>query len=169
MISPTGDIRPPVRHRAKQARLLSLIGRSRNSYVATLVERHSRYVMLVKVANKDTESVVSALIRQSQRLPSELYQSLTWDRGKELADHQRLTLATEIDVYFCDPRCPWQRGSSENTNRLLRQYLPRGTDLSLHSQAKLSAIARRLNERPRKTLLFQTPAEKFAECVAAIS
>ena len=91
------------------------------------------------------------------------------DRGKELADHQRLTLATEIDVYFCDPRCPWQRGSSENTNRLLRQYLPRGTDLSLHSQAKLSAIARRLNERPRKTLLFQTPAEKFAECVAAIS
>jgi IS30 family transposase len=145
-----------------------LIGGSRNSYVATLVERHSRYVMLVKVANKDTESVVSALIKQSQRLPSELYRSLTWDRGKELADHQRLTLATEVDVYFCDPRCPWQRGSSENTNRLLRQYLPRGTDLSLHSQAQLSAIARQLNERPRKTLLYQTPAEKFAECVAAI-
>jgi IS30 family transposase len=142
---------------------------SRNSYVATLVERHSRYVMLVKVANKDTESVVSALIKQSQRLPSELYRSLTWDRGKELADHQRLTFATEVDVYFCDPRCPWQRGSNENTNRLLRQYLPRGTDLSLHSQAKLSAIARQLNERPRKTLLYQTPAEKFAECVAAIS
>jgi IS30 family transposase len=146
-----------------------LIGGSRNSYVATLVERHSRYVMLVKVANKDTESVVSALIKQSQRLPSEFYRSLTWDRGKELADHQRLTLATEIDVYFCDPRCPWQRGSNENTNRLLRQYLPRGTDLSLYSQAKLSAIARQLNERPRKTLLYQTPAEKFAECVAAIS
>jgi len=146
-----------------------LIGGSRNSYVATLVERHSRYVMLVKVANKDTESVVSALIKQSQRLPNELYRSLTWDRGKELADHQRLTLATEVDVYFCDPRCPWQRGSNENTNRLLRQYLPRGTDLSLHSQAKLSAIARQLNERPRKTLLYQTPAEKFAECVAAIS
>ncbi|WP_036054530.1 IS30 family transposase, partial [Bradyrhizobium sp. URHD0069] len=89
-------------------------------------------------------------------------------RGKELADHQRLTLATEVDVYFCDPRSPWQRGSNENTNRLLRQYLPRGTDLSLHSQAKLSAIARQLNERPRKTLLYQTPAEKFAECVAAI-
>ena len=94
---------------------------------------------------------------------------MTWDRGKELADHQRLTLATEVDVYFCDPRCPWQRGSNENTNRLLRQYLPRGTDLSLYSQAKLSAIAKQLNERPRKTLLFQTPAEKFAECVAAIS
>jgi IS30 family transposase len=145
-----------------------LIGRSGNSYVATLVERHSRYVMLVKVANKDTESVVSVLISQSQRLPSELYRSLTWDRGKELADHQRLTLATEVEVYFCDPRSPWQRGSNENTNRLLRQYLPRGTDLSLHSQAKLSAIARQLNERPRKTLLYQTPAEKFAECVAAI-
>jgi IS30 family transposase len=113
--------------------------------------------MLVKIANKDTESVVSALIKQSQRLPSELYRSLTWDRGKELADHQRLTLATKIDVYFCDPRCPWQRGSNENTNRLLRRYLPRGIDLSLCSQAKLSAIAKQLNERPRKTLLFQTP------------
>jgi len=111
-----------------------LIGGSRNSYVATLVERHSRYVMLIKIANKDTESVVSALIKQSQRLPSELYRSLTWDRGKELADHQRLTLATEVEVYFCDPRSPWQRGSNENTNRLLRQYLPRGSDLSLHSQ-----------------------------------
>ena len=145
-----------------------LIGGSGNSYVATLVERHSRYVMLVKVANKDTESVVSALIKQSHRLPTELYRSLTWDRGKELADHQRLTLATQVEVYFCDPQSPWQRGSNENTNRLLRQYLPRGTDLSLHSQAKLSAVARQLNERPRKTLLYQTPAEKFAECVAAI-
>jgi IS30 family transposase len=105
-----------------------LIDGSRNKLLATLVERHSRYVMLVKVANKDAESVVSALIKQSQRLPSELYRSLTWDRGKELADHQRLALATEVDVYFCDPRSPWQRGSNENTNRLLRQYLPRGTD-----------------------------------------
>jgi IS30 family transposase len=146
-----------------------LIGGSRNSYVATLVERHSRYVMLIKVANKDTESVVTALIKQARRLPSELYQSLTWDRGKELADHQRLTLASDVEVYFCDPQSPWQRGTNENTNRLLRQYLPRGTDLSLHSQAKLSAIARQLNERPRKTLLYQTPADKFAECVAAIS
>ncbi len=146
-----------------------LIGGSKNSYIATLVERHSRYVMLVKVANKDTESVISALIKQSQRLPRELYKSLTWDRGKELADHPRLALETDVEVYFCDPHAPWQRGSNENTNRLLRQYLPRGTDLSSHSQAKLSAIARQLNERPRKTLQYQTPAEKFAECVAAIS
>jgi IS30 family transposase len=145
-----------------------LIGGSRNSYVATLVERHSRYVMLVKVAGKDTESVVSALIEQSRQLPSELYQSLTWDRGKELAGHKRLALASDVEVYFCDPRSPWQRGSNENTNRLLRQYLPQGTDLSLHSQAQLTAIARQLNERPRKTLLYQTPAERFAECVAAI-
>ena len=119
-----------------------LIGGSKNSYVATLVERHSRYVMLVKVANKDTESVVTALIKQSRKLPSELYRSLTWDRGKELADHKRLALAADVEVYFCDPRSPWQRGSNENTNRLLRQYLPHGTDLSLHSQAQLSAIAR---------------------------
>ena len=146
-----------------------LIGGSKNSYIATLVERHSRYVMLIKVANKDTESVVSALIKQSQKLPGELYKSLTWDRGKELADHQRLAIAADVEVYFCDPRSPWQRGSNENTNRLLRQYLPRGTDLSVHSQAKLSAIARQLNERPRKTLLYQTPAERFAECVAAIN
>jgi IS30 family transposase len=146
-----------------------LIGGSKNSYIATLVERQSRYVMLVKVANKDTESVISGLIKSAQRLPRELYKSLTWDRGKELADHPRLTLATEVDVYFCDPQSPWQRGSNENTNRLLRQYLPRGTDLSVHSQAKLSAIARQLNERPRKTLKYQTPAEKFAECVASIS
>ena len=146
-----------------------LIGGSKNSYIVTLVERQSRYVMLAKVANKDTESVISALVRQSRRLPKELYKSLTWDRGKELADHPRLTLAADIEVYFCDPHAPWQRGSNENTNRLLRQYLPRGTDLSAHSQAKLSAIARQLNERPRKTLQYQTPAEKFAQCVAAIN
>ena len=146
-----------------------LVGGSRNSYIATLVERHSRYVMLVKVASKDTESVVTALIEQSRKLPGELYQSLTWDRGKELADHKRLALASDVEVYFCDPRSPWQRGSNENTNRLLRPYLPHGTDLSLHIQAQLSAIARQLNERPRKTLLYRTPAETFAECVAAIS
>ncbi len=145
-----------------------LIGGSKNSYIATLVERHSRYVMLAKVPNKDTQSVVSALIKQSQKLPRELYKSLTWDRGKELADHKRFTLATEIDVYFCDPQSPWQRGSNENTNRLLRQYFPKGTDLSLHSQAHLNKIARQLNERPRKTLQFETPAERFNACVASI-
>lgn len=144
-----------------------LIAGSRNSYIATLVERQSRYVMLAKVTNKDTASVVSALIKQARKLPRELYQSLTWDRGKELADHQRFTLATDVDVYFCDPRSPWQRGTNENTNRLLRQYLPKGTDLSVFSQAKLSAVARQLNERPRKTLHFHTPAEMFAQCVAA--
>ena len=125
--------------------------------------------MLVKVTNKDTESVVTALIKSARRFPRELYKYLTWDRGKELADHPRLTLPTDVDVYFCNPQSPWQRGSNENINRLLRQYLPRGTNLSVHSQAKLSAIARQLNERPRKTLQYQTPAEKFAECVASIN
>jgi len=143
-----------------------LIAGSNNSYIATLVERHTRYVMLAKVKNKDTESVVSALIKQSKKLPDELYKSLTWDRGKELADHQRFTLETDIDVYFCDPRSPWQRGSNENTNGLLRQYFPKGTDLSAHSQTKLNAVARQLNERPRKTLEFETPAQRFNACVA---
>ncbi len=143
-----------------------LIAGSRNSYIATLVERQSRYVMLVKVANKDTASVVSALIKQARKLPRQLYQSLTWDRGKELADHRRFTLAVDVGVYFCDPRSPWQRGTNKNTNRLLCQYLPKGTNLSLFSQAKLSAVARQLNERPRKTLLFRTPAEMFAKRVA---
>jgi IS30 family transposase len=146
-----------------------LIGGSKNSYIATLVERHSRYVMLVKVANKDTAGVVSALIKHSRKLPSELYKSLTWDRGKELADHKRFTLATNVDVYFCDPQSPWQRGSNENTNGLLRQYFPKGTDLSVHSQAHLNKIARQLNERPRKTLDFETPAVRFGACVAATS
>jgi len=144
-----------------------LIAGSKNSYIATLVERQTRYVMLAKVKNKDTESVVSALIKQSKKLPTELYKSLTWDRGKELSDHQRFTLETNIDVYFCDPQSPWQRGSNENTNGLLRQYFPKKTDLSVHSQAKLNAVARRLNERPRKTLEFETPASRFSKCVAA--
>jgi len=146
-----------------------LIAGSKNSYIATLVERHSRYVMLVKVKNRDTESVVSGLIKQSKKLPDELYKSLTWDRGSELADHKRFTMETNIKVYFCDPRSPWQRGSNENTNRLLRQYFPKGTDLSVHSQAKLNAVARQLNERPRKTLGYETPADKFNACVASIS
>ena len=146
-----------------------LIEGSNNSYIATLVERHSRYVMLAKVVRKDTKTVISALIKQSKKLPTELYKSLTWDRGKEMADHRRFTLATNIDVYFCDPSSPWQRGSNENTNRLLRQYFPKGTDLSVHSQAKLSAVARQLNERPRKTLKYETPADRFNACVASIS
>ena len=125
---------------------------SKNSYIATLVERHTRYVMLAKVANKDTQTVISALIKQAKKLPSELYKSLTWDRGKELTDHRRFTLATNIDVYFCDPQSPWQRGSNENTNGLLRQYFPKGADLSVHSQAHLNKVARQLNERPRETL-----------------
>jgi len=144
-----------------------LIAGSNNSYIATLVERHSRYVMLAKVKSKKTEAVISALIKQSKKLPTELYKSLTWDRGSELADHQRFTLTTNIDVYFCDPSSPWQRGSNENTNRLLRQYFPKGTDLSVHSQSKLSAVARQLNERPRKTLDFETPAQRFNACVAS--
>ena len=144
-----------------------LICGSSNSFIATLVERQTRYVMLAKVNGKDTESVINALIKQAKKLPGELYQSLTWDRGSEMADHQRFTLDTDIQVYFCDPQSPWQRGSNENTNRLLRQYLPKGTNLSLHSQAKLNAIARQLNERPRKTLGYETPAERFNACVAS--
>jgi IS30 family transposase len=144
-----------------------LLSGSKNSHIATLVERHTRYVMLAKVTNKETQTVVSALIKQAKKLPNELYKSLTWDRGKEFADHRRFTLATDIDVYFCDPQSPWQRGSNENTNGLLRQYFPKGTDLSVHSQAHLNKVARQLNERPRKTLEFETPAERFNACVAS--
>jgi IS30 family transposase len=139
-----------------------------NSQIATLVERHTRYVMLAKVPSKDSETVINALIKQAHQLPRELYKSLTWDRGKEMADHQRFTLDTDIKVYFCDPQSPWQRGSNENTNGLLRQYFPKGTDLSVHSQAKLNAVARQLNERPRKTLDYETPAQRFNACVASI-
>src|SRR5678816_241713 len=126
-----------------------------------------RVMMLAKVAGKDTRTVVTALIKQAKKLPKELYKSLTWDRGKELTDHRRFTLATKIDVYFCDPQSPWQRGSNENTNGLLRQYFPKGTDLSVHSQAHLNKVARQLNERPRETLQFETPAERFNACVAS--
>jgi IS30 family transposase len=139
---------------------------SRNSRIATLVERHTRYAMLVKVTGKDTETVITALIKHARKLPQELYQSLTWDRGKEMAEHKRFTLATDIQVYFCDPQNPWQRGTNENTNGLLRQYFPKGTDLSGYSQAQLNAVARQLNERPRKTLNFETPAERFHQTVA---
>ena len=137
------------------------------SQIATLVERHTRYVMLVKVASKDTETVISALIKNARKLPQELFKSLTWDRGKEMAGHKRFTLATDIKVYFCDPHSPWQRGSNENTNGLLRQYFPKGTDISGYSQAQLNAVARKLNERPRKTLNYETPAERFSQSVAS--
>jgi IS30 family transposase len=143
-----------------------LICGSSNSYVVTLVERHSRYVMLGKVPNRDSQSVTTALIALAQRLPDELLKSLTWDRGKEMARHKRFTLATDAAVYFCDPQSPWQRGSNENTNGLLRQYFPKGTNLSVHTQDRLDEIARQLNGRPRKTLGFETPAERFEACVA---
>jgi IS30 family transposase len=141
---------------------------SKNSQIATLVERHTRYAMLVKVTGKDSETVINALIKHARKLPEELYQSLTWDRGKEMAEHKRFTLATDIQVYFCDPQNPWQRGSNENTNGLLRQYFPKGTDLSGYTQVQLNAVARQLNERPRKTLNFETPAERFHQTVASI-
>jgi IS30 family transposase len=140
---------------------------SNNSQIATLVERHTRYVMLVRVNSKDTETVINALIKQAHKLPRELYKSLTWDRGKEMADHQRFSLATDIKVYFCDPQHPWQRGSNENTNGLLRQYFPKGMDLTDVHQNRLNAVARQLNERPRKTLDYRTPAERFSQCVAS--
>jgi transposase, IS30 family len=141
---------------------------SRHSQSATLVERHTRYCMLVNVPSKDTETVINALIQHAHTLPRELYKSLTWDRGKEMADHRRFSLATDIQVYFCDPQHPWQRGSNEQINGLLRQYFPKGMDLSGIHQNKLNAVARQLNERPRETLNFETPAERFAQCVASI-
>jgi IS30 family transposase len=143
-----------------------LLSGSNNTHMATLVERHSRFTLLVKVAGKDTASVVEALIPQVRRLPATLRRSLTWDRGMEMAAHKQLTVATKVQVYFCDPHSPWQRGTNENTNRLLRQYFPRGTDLARYSQADLNKVAVRLNQRPRKTLAFQTPAEKLQTRVA---
>jgi IS30 family transposase len=143
-----------------------LVFGSGNSQVATLVERQTRYLMLIKLDGKDSQTVINALIKSARRLPQELYKSLTWDRGTEMHGHKKFTMATDIRVYFCDPKSPWQRGSNENTNGLLRQYLPKGMNLSGYSQIQLNAIARQLNERPRKTLGFQTPAEMFSECVA---
>jgi IS30 family transposase len=143
-----------------------LLSGSKNSHIATLVERRSRFVMLVKLNGKDSDSVVGALIHQVQNLPNGLMTSLTWDRGTELAYHRKFTVATDVSVYFCDPQSPWQRGSNENTNGLLRQYLPKGTDLSVYTQNDLDQVALRLNTRPRKTLGFQTPADRFETAVA---
>lgn len=144
-----------------------LVFGSCSSQIATLVERQTRYVMLVKLEGKDSQTVVNALIKHARKLPQELYKSLTWDRGTEMHGHKQFTLATDIQVYFRDPQSPWQRGSNENTNGLLRQYLPKGIDISGYSQSQLNAIARELNGRPRKTLGFRTPAEMFSECVAS--
>jgi IS30 family transposase len=144
-----------------------LITGSKNTHIATLVERYSRFTILVKVRGKDTISVVTALTKQVRKLPSELRRSLTWDRGMEMARHTEFTVATDVQVYFCDPQSPWQRGTNENTNRLLRQYFPKGTDLSGYSQLDLNKVALRLNQRPRKTLGFRTPADKLKESVAS--
>ncbi|MGH9687090.1 MAG: IS30 family transposase [Candidatus Acidiferrales bacterium] len=144
-----------------------LLSGSRNSHIVTLVERHSRFAMLIKVPSKDTAVVVTALSRHIRKLPATLRRSLTWDRGLEMAKHKDFTVATDVQVYFCDPQSPWQRGTNENTNLLLRQYFPRGTDLSGYSQAQLDQVALRLNQRPRKTLGFQTPASKLRASVAS--
>jgi IS30 family transposase len=144
-----------------------LLSGSKNSYIATLVERHSRFAMLIKVPSKETEAVVAALSQHVRKLPATLKRSLTWDRGLEMAKHKDFTVATDVQVYFCDPQSPWQRGTNENTNLLLRQYFPRGTDLSGYSQAQLDQVALRLNQRPRKTLGFQTPASKLQQSVAS--
>jgi IS30 family transposase len=140
---------------------------TRRSHIATLVERHSRFVMLVRVPTFESAVLVAALARRVRRLPVHLRQSLTWDRGTEMAAHRAFTVATNVQVYFCDPRSPWQRGSNENTNGLLRQYFPRGTDLTTFNQRQLDGIARQLNTRPRKTLGYQTPAATLAACVAS--
>jgi len=144
-----------------------LLSGAKNSYIATLVERHSRFAMLIRVPSKDTEVVVAALSRHIRKLPATLRRSLTWDRGLEMAKHKDFTVATDVKVYFCDPQSPWQRGTNENTNLLLRQYFPRGTDLSAYSQAQLDQVALRLNERPRKTLGFETPASRLQASVAS--
>src|SRR5438046_5847888 len=143
-----------------------LLRGSGNSHIATLVERHSRFVMLIKVASRDTAEVVGALSKHVRKLPTTLRRSLTWDRGLEMAKHRDFTVATDVKVYFCDPQSPWQRGSNENTNRLLRQYFPKKTDLSGYAQSELDQVALRLNQRPRKTLGFQTPASRLRARVA---
>jgi len=144
-----------------------LLEGARGTYIATLVERQSRYVMLVRLPNKATQTVIHALARRVRRLPHGLMKSLTWDRGTELAAHRAFTMATNVQVYFCDPQSPWQRGSNENTNGLLRQYLPHAADMTSYSQAQLDSIALRLNTRPRMTLSYRTPAAKLAEIVAS--
>jgi IS30 family transposase len=143
-----------------------LLAGTTHSHIATLVERASRFVILVKLPARDSATVVKALSRQIVKLPAHLRRSLTWDRGSELAEHQQFKVATDVQVYFCDPYSPWQRGTNENTNGLLRQYFPRGESLTPYTQVQLNAIARRLNQRPRQTLGFRTPAEVLYPTVA---
>jgi IS30 family transposase len=138
-----------------------LLTGANDTNIVTLVERHSRFTMLVKLARRDSATVVAALAEKIGTLPQQLRRSLTWDQGKEMARHKSFTVATDLEVYFCDPRSPWQRGSNENTNGLLRQYFPRTTNFSQVSQAQLDGVALRLNQRPRKTLDFETPADRL--------
>jgi len=175
--SPRGQITDAVSIRERPAQIEDralpghwegdLVSGAKNSHIATLVERHSRFALLVQVDGKDTASVVQALTREVKRLPEGLMKSLTWDRGMELAQHRTFSMAKDVDVFFCDPRSPWQRGTNENTNGLVRQYLPKGADLSIYSQADLDPIAMRLNTRPRKTLNYETPASRLQRAVAA--
>ena len=144
-----------------------LLGGTNNSHIATLVERHPRFAMLVKVPSKDMAAVVAALSRHVRKLPTWLRRSLTWDRGLEMAQHKSFTVATDVKMYFCDPQSPWQRGTNENTNGLLRQYFPKRADLSGFSQSELNQVAKRLNQRPRKTLGFETPASRLQASVAS--
>lgn len=142
-----------------------IMGRDKSA-IGTLVERSTRYVMLFRVAKPTAEIVRVEMTQKIMHLPAQLRKSITWDRGKEMAQHRQFTIDSGIQIYFCDPRSPWQRGSNENTNGLLRQYLPKGTDLSIHTEADLDAIAEELNNRPRQTLSWMTPLERFSEVVA---
>jgi IS30 family transposase len=165
----------PIRERPAEAEDRAIPGHwegdlltgAKNSYIATLVERHSRFAMLIKVPSKDTAVVAAALSKPVRKLPATLRHSLTWDRGLEVAKHKEFTVATDVRVYFCDPQSPWQRGTNKNTNLLLRQYFPRGTDLSSISQAQLDQVSLRLNQRPRKTLEFETPVSRLQVSVAS--
>ena len=175
LVSPHGQILEAVRISERPAQIEDravpghwegdlLVG-SKNSQIATLVERHSRFTMLVKTPARDSSTVVDALSQAVRKLPAQLRGSLTWDRGVEMAEHKRFTVATDVQVYFCDPQSPWQRGSNENTNGLLRQYFPKGQDLSAYTQTHLNKVARKLNQRPRKTLGFETPANKLEQAL----
>jgi IS30 family transposase len=146
-----------------------LVSGSNNTHIATLVDRKSRFTIILKLAGKDAESVYAALLSTFKKMPVEYRKSLTWDRGMELAKHAELTKEVGIPVYFCDPQSPWQRGTNENTNSLIRQYFPKKTDLSVHSQEKLNVVACQLNERPRKTLKFKSPSHMIDLGVAMIA